>query len=248
MIFLRRIWGYWGVMWFGLICGLALFIVLPFHLLGPTSWDKKFQRFWYQVLGRLVLYGSGIFVKRYGVRGYEDKAYMILANHNTAMDIPIQAIGIPGAMPFKFLAKSSVSSIPVLASIAARCAILVDRNSVPSKVAAKKAMLQAILDGQSVLIYPEGGRNRTKAKIAPFKMGSLAVAYEHNLPVIINTVVGADRLNPVGKHLELRPGIAHSYWSPVMEPRTYSSPSDFAKAVENVMLEVFNEHEAKGIN
>ena len=53
---------------------------------------------------------------------------MILANHTTAMDIPIQAIGIPGGMPFKFLAKSSVSNIPVLASIAARCAILVDRT------------------------------------------------------------------------------------------------------------------------
>ena len=61
---------------------------------------------------------------------------MILANHNTRGYY--QAIGIPGAMPFKFLAKSSVSAIPVLASIAARCAILVDRNSVSVKSRQKK--------------------------------------------------------------------------------------------------------------
>lgn len=238
MMVLRRIWGYWGFIWFGFICGLALILVLPFHLVCPSSYDKYFQRYWYQVLGRFVLYGSGIFVRRHGATHYEDKAYMILANHTTAMDIPIQAIGIPGGMPFKFLAKSSVSNIPVLASIAARCAILVDRHSHESRQKAKVEVANAIQSGQSVLIYPEGGRNRTASPLAPFKMGSLALAYEHNFPVVVNTVVGAHRLNPVGKYLELRPGIVDSYWSEVIEPQRYSSPVAFCQGIEEIILNV----------
>ena len=137
-------------------------------------------------------------------------------------------------MPFKFLAKSSVSNIPVLASIAARCAILVDRHSHKSRQKAKVEVANAIQSGQSVLIYPEGGRNRTASPLAPFKMGSLALAYEHNFPVVVNTVVGAHRLNPVGKYLELRPGIVDSYWSEVIEPQRYSSPVAFCQGIEEI--------------
>jgi 1-acyl-sn-glycerol-3-phosphate acyltransferase len=238
MMLLRRIWGYWGFIWFGFICGLALVLILPFHLFFPSSYDKYFQWYWYQVLGRCVLYGSGIFVRRHGATYYEDKAYMILANHTTAMDIPIQAIGIPSAIPFKFLAKSGVSKIPVLSSIARRCAILVDRHSAESRQAAKQILIKAIQGGQSVLIYPEGGRNRTTSALAPFKMGSLALAYEHNFPVVVNTVVGAHSLNPVGKYLELRPGIVESHWSEVIEPQRYSSALAFCKAIEEMMLDI----------
>jgi len=241
MMLLRRIWGYWGFVWFGFICGVALVLILPLHLFCPASYDKYFQRYWYQVLGRFVLYGSGIFVRRHGATYYEDKAYMILANHMTAMDIPIQAIGIPSAIPFKFLAKSSVSKIPVLSSIAARCAILVDRHSAESRQAAKQALVETIQGGQSVLIYPEGGRNRTASPLAPFKMGSLALAYEHNFPVVVNTVVGAHRLNPVGKYLELRPGIVDSHWSEVIEPKRYASALAFRQGIEELMLNVLEE-------
>tara|TARA_B100000927_G_C16436468_1_gene457846 strand:- start:232 stop:969 length:738 start_codon:yes stop_codon:yes gene_type:complete len=243
MILLGRIWGCWGFIWFGIICGLALILILPFHLFFPSSYDKYFQRYWYQVLGRFVLYGSGIFVRRHGATCYEDKAYMILANHTTAMDIPIQAMGIPSAIPFKFLAKSSVSKIPVLSSIALRCAILVDRDSTESRQASKQAIVEAIQGGQSVLIYPEGGRNRTTSALAPFKMGSLALAYEHNFPVVVNTVVGAYRVNPLGKYLELRPGIVNSHWSEVIEPQRYSSALAFRQGIEEMMLNILEEQD-----
>ena len=241
MTLLRCIWGYWGVVWFGFICGLALILVLPLQLFCPASYDKFFQRYWYQILGRFVLYGSGIFVRRHGAAYYEDKAYMILANHTTAMDIPIQAIGVPSAIPFKFLAKSSVAKIPVLSSIAARCAILVNRHSVESRQAAKQAIVEAIQGGQSVLIYPEGGRNRTTSALAPFKMGSLILAYDHNFPVVVNTVVGAHRVNPVGKYLELRPGVVHSHWSEVIEPQSYSSALEFRQGIEAMMLNILED-------
>jgi len=243
MILLGRIWGCWGFIWFGIICGLALVLILPFHLFFPSSFDKYFQRYWYQVLGRFVLYGSGIFVRRHGATCYEDKAYMILANHTTAMDIPIQAMGIPSAIPFKFLAKSSVSKIPVLSSIALRCAILVDRDSTESRQASKQAIVEAIQGGQSVLIYPEGGRNRTTSALAPFKMGSLALAYEHNFPVVVNTVVGAYRVNPLGKYLELRPGIVNSHWSEVIEPQRYPSALAFRQGIEEMMLNILEEQD-----
>ena len=243
MILLGRIWGCWGFIWFGIICGLALILILPFHLFFPSSYDKYFQRYWYQVLGRFVLYGSGIFVRRHGATCYEDKAYMILANHTTAMDIPIQAMGIPSAIPFKFLAKSSVSKIPVLSSIALRCAILVDRDSTESRQASKQAIVEAIQGGQSVLIYPEGGRNRTTSALAPFKMGSLALAYEHNFPVVVNTVVGAYRVNPLGKYLELRPGIVNSHWSEVIEPQRYPSALAFRQGIEEMMLNILEEQD-----
>ena len=92
-----------------------------------------------------------------------------------------------------------------------------------------------------MLIYPEGGRNRTASPLAPFKMGSLALAYEHNFPVVVNTVVGAHRLNPVGKYLELRPGIVDSHWSEVIEPKRYDSALAFRQGIEEMMLNILEE-------
>ena len=63
-------------------------------------------------------------------------------------------------------------------------------------------------------------------------MGSLALARGHNFPVVVNTVVGAHRLNPVGKYLELRPGIVDSYWSEVVKQKRYSSP--FCQGIERL--------------
>ena len=74
-------------------------------------------------------------------------------------------------------------------------------------------------------------------------MGSLALAYEHNFPVVVNTVVGAYRVNPLGKYLELRPGIVNSHWSEVIEPQRYPSALAFRQGIEEMMLNILEEQD-----
>jgi len=110
------------------------------------------------------------------------KPYLIIANHQSALDIFAVLIAFGGH--FKFLAKKELFKTPFLGwhmSLAGY--IPIDRGN---KESAKNAMMLAgkwLERGVSLLFFPEGTRS-LDYQIHNYKLGAFRLAEEKNVPVL----------------------------------------------------------------
>ena len=66
--------------------------------------------------------------------------------------------------------------------------------------------------GYSIIIYPEGTRNRTPEPIKEFYDGAFRLAIEMQKPILVNTLVGIRELNPPTGFFTYLPGKLYSHW------------------------------------
>ncbi len=115
------------------------------------------------------------------VSGSPDVPYgLIISNHRTLLDPVIQAAYLDAFI----IAKAEVGNLPVISLGAKKTGIIfVKREKMRSRLAARDKTQEVLLSGSSVLVYAEGttGTNQTTDK---FKVGTFAIAAEHDLPVI----------------------------------------------------------------
>lgn len=137
---------------------------------------------------------------RLKIEGWENvqpgKPYVIVANHQSLLDILVLLSGMPPRSHFKFLAKRELFPIPffgwhmVLAKY-----IPLDRSSHES---GKKVMLiarQWLRKGVSVAFYPEGTRS-LDGEIHAFKVGAFKLAQEENLQILPVVIDGTGEAVP----------------------------------------------------
>ena len=132
------------------------------------------------------------------------QSYLIMANHNSFIDIPV----LFKTMPFftYFIVKKELQKIPLLGwFIAVYGMIYVDRSdsSKAKESLAKAAKL--IAAGKHVIIFPEGTKSKD-GKIAPFKKGGFHLAAAANVPILPIKIVGADKVWPNKKPFKLSNG------------------------------------------
>ncbi len=131
------------------------------------------------------------------------KPYVICANHQSQLDIPLLFANLPTGM--RFLAKRSLFFIPIFGwSLYVSGYIPVDRSS-PAK--ARKSLVAAakrIKKGPSLLVFPEGTRSPDGA-ILPFKSGAFMLAISASVPVLPVAIRGSYELVPKDR-LDVRPG------------------------------------------
>lgn len=115
------------------------------------------------------------------------KTYVIVANHQSLLDILVALAGIPAH--FKFLAKKELFAIPFLGwHMTVAQYIPIDRSS---RESGRKAVEQArkwLRCGVSALFFPEGTRS-LDGQIHAFKAGAFKLAQEEQvdiLPVVID--------------------------------------------------------------
>lgn len=81
----------------------------------------------------------------------------------------------------------------------------VDRSSKEARHASKVRMLNDLKQGISVVIFPEGTRNRTKDPLIPFYDGAFELAIDAQVPIMPIVLTNIRKINRVDTLL-VRPG------------------------------------------
>ncbi len=216
MTFFRKFWAIYGIfLFFILWMGLFPFYFLAFWLF-PVKWHKYIIWFSHQVYTRIIFTLTLIKVK---VEGRElldtSKTYIILSNHSSSIDFMINALAYPGV--YKFLAKKELLKVPVFGFMVRKMCVLVDRSSPTSRAASLVFLKQALTDGYSVFLYPEGTRNKSVESLLPFHRGAFKIAIESGFPIAIQTIVNIKKVAGKTGALDLCPGTAKVVWSKPIE-------------------------------
>jgi 1-acyl-sn-glycerol-3-phosphate acyltransferase len=205
-----------------LIVVLSLFIVIPAYLIvfnfyprkrAPIS-AHKISRFWASFLFTCFFIRTDIKGKEYINPG---QAYVFICNHRSQLDIPLFARACVNT--FRFLSKIEVTKIPLIGYVVKKLYITVDRSDRNDRVKSVEKMKYSLLEeGISVILFPEGTRNKTEAPLIDFKDGAFRLAIEAQLPIAVLSILNTKEFLPADK-FELKPGTIHAAWSKPIETK-----------------------------
>lgn len=164
---------------------LVMLLIMPFVFLSLPFGRVKG--------GNLIYYLCNIWATVWyfflGVRHQEiheikhekSQQYIFIANHNSYMDIP--PIVRIAHNPLRILGKYESSKIPVFGWIYKEAVILVDRSNAERRSQSVRALKQAIADGLSIFIFPEGTFNESEQPLKSFFDGAFRIAIETQTPI-----------------------------------------------------------------
>jgi 1-acyl-sn-glycerol-3-phosphate acyltransferase len=152
------------------------------------------------------------------------------------MDMIAAAYGI--RINAKPLVKKEVGRIPILGQLFQIACLLVDRSSKTSRENAQNVLKKEIEMGGSILIFPEGTRNRTNKPLKSFYNGAFDLALETGVPILPIVFTNIRKIARPDSLL-INPGIIEvNYLNPIF-------PDNFEKNdVENFKQFCFNEMES----
>jgi 1-acyl-sn-glycerol-3-phosphate acyltransferase len=131
------------------------------------------------------------------------RSYLLVANHQSWIDIPALFVAVPG--PLHFLAKRELARVPFLGSyIEAMGMVFVDRGDRRSAVASVDRSRELLEGGAVVASFPEGTRSEPGA-IRPFRSGGFGAAIDAGVDVLPVALHGTGRILPRGG-FAVRPG------------------------------------------
>jgi lyso-ornithine lipid O-acyltransferase len=105
---------------------------------------------------------------------------LYISNHRSMLDPFIELNMIEAFI----VSKAEVAKYPIIgAGVRATGVIFVQRGEYTSRSAAREAIRQTLLDGFSVLIYPEGTTSKLQTT-QEFKLGSFKVAVDEGIPIV----------------------------------------------------------------
>jgi 1-acyl-sn-glycerol-3-phosphate acyltransferase len=108
-------------------------------------------------------------------------AVALVGNHCNLLDMPVCACALYApALP---LAKAEFARVPILGFVIKRFSVLIRRDSAESRRQGAQALVDALRMGRSVLVFPEGTRNRTAEPLQPFRDGVFRAAIAAQVPV-----------------------------------------------------------------
>ena len=133
------------------------------------------------------------------------QSYVLVSNHQSQCDILV-LYGWLG-VDFKWVMKQELRKVPGIGVACARLGhIFIDRSNHAAALATLAAARDTIVDGTSVIFFPEGTRSRD-GRLKPFKKGAFRMAIDLGLPILPLTVTGAREVLPAGT-TDLLPGSA----------------------------------------
>lgn len=132
------------------------------------------------------------------------KPYVIASNHLSILDIPLAMLACP--VPFSFLAKAEVRSMPVIGYLAKNMHVLVNRKSNDSRRKSYEYLKNWLTKGRPVLIFIEGTRNRTRQPLSPkIHEGAFRLAVDTQTPIVAFAICRSNQAMPPGPWPGFRP-------------------------------------------
>lgn len=108
--------------------------------------------------------------------------YVFCPNHFSYLDIASMAFTPVNAI---FVGKSEIQSVPLFGYMFKKLHITVDRGNLASKYASVKRSLEAVENGLSLMIFPEGGIvTKNPPAMVRFKDGAFRIAIEKQIPIV----------------------------------------------------------------
>jgi fatty-acyl-CoA synthase len=135
---------------------------------------------------------GGCTLRAEGVEKLTNGPYVLTCNHTSFADVLALMAMLPEG--FVFLAKKEILGWPVIGSfIAAGRHLTVDREDAAHSVADAAKIGQALAEGTSVLIFPEGTFTASPG-LRPFRLGAFQTAMDAGRPVVPMALRGARRV------------------------------------------------------
>ena len=177
-------WVLWRI-WFYIMLGLPIIIMLPFLVVSILK-EKWYPYFFVmaRIWAKVILFGMGFYYKIEREQELEPgKSYMLVSNHTSMTDIMLMLALVRN--PFVFVGKKSLSKIPLFGFFYKRTCILVDRNSSKSRMEVFQRAQKRLNQGLSICIFPEGGvPDDESILLDEFKDGAFRLALEHQIPIV----------------------------------------------------------------
>lgn len=238
MSFLKNIFQFFFSIYFLIVffvvISLAFIIYKIQYLFFKTKYESVYKDFLFKIIGTITHSAAFIYVsKKYHYKYDKEQAYIIVGNHNTNIDIPINTSSSPKEINMKFLSKIENTKIPSLGPIVKGMCVIVDRKNANSRQETFSLMEDELNKGYSIFLYPEGTRNKTDELLKSFYNGAFSLAVEHQLPIIVTTLVGTKKLNSPKKLLSLMPGKVVSHWEVPISTKGLSK-EDIPNLIEKV--------------
>ena len=152
---------------------------------------NPFYNLVWKILRPLVLWLFPVEIQ--GRENLPDEPVVLCANHSSAWDPVLLVCALYDDVPMRIMAKQQLFRIPLVGGfIRFMGAFPVDRGN--SDISAIKTAIKALHDGISLLIFPEGTRNRTDAPLLEFHAGSLKIAEKAQCPIVPMTIANAEQI------------------------------------------------------
>jgi 1-acyl-sn-glycerol-3-phosphate acyltransferase len=133
------------------------------------------------------------------------QSYVLASNHQSQFDI-LALYGWLG-IDFRWVMKQELRSVPGIGMACDRLDhIFIDRSNHAAAMATLDDAKKKIVDGTSVMFFPEGTRSRD-GKLKRFKKGAFRMAFDLGLPILPLTVTGTRDVLPADTS-DLMPGKA----------------------------------------
>ncbi|MGB0885219.1 MAG: lysophospholipid acyltransferase family protein [Chitinophagales bacterium] len=240
MNFIRNTFQFFWTIYFGIIfftMVLVAFIVFKIqYFLFKDKYESEYKDFLFRGVGKGVRFFGLIFVKDiYHAKYDKNQSYVVVGNHNTAVDIPLNTSSCPKEINIKFLGKAEAGKTPFLGVLVTHLTVLVDRKNPQSRKNTFNLMAKEIAKGYSIFLYPEGTRNRTNEPLKNFYDGAFRLAIEHQLPIVVCTLVGTKKVNSPNRLMSFMPGKVTAHWEePILTKR--KTKDEVAELKEKVAL------------
>lgn len=213
----------------GLFFASTLMVFYPFIYLtllkkGWRKWSFPIHVVW-SFLFRILCF---VWVHRIQKAKLPKAPYILIANHTSYFDLFVMYSLFP-ANRFLFLGKSEILTYPLVKTFFKKLNIPVYRND---RVKAAKSFIQAknaLNEGWSLVIFPEGGIPDTQLpQMASFKEGAFKLAKSAQCPLVPITFVNHFKLFSEIENWKgmAQPGISKIYIHQAVLFETYGSMSE----------------------
>ncbi|HZX74388.1 MAG TPA: lysophospholipid acyltransferase family protein [Cyclobacteriaceae bacterium] len=174
---------------YGFVVFTILFTILfPFFLI-PIFFRSQFHltgvlnRWWARILFPIVFLPYEIECRSKLKRG---KQYIFCPNHTSYLDIAVMGFNPIDTI---FVGKTEVEKVPIFGFMYRKLHITVDRKNLKSRSNSLKRSLEAIDEGKSLVIFPEGGiLSKHPPQMTHFKVGAFRTAIEKQIPIVPVTI------------------------------------------------------------
>ena len=170
------------------------------------------------------------------------QSYVLVSNHQSQFDIFL-LYGWLG-VDFKWVMKQELRTVPGIGTACDRLGhIFIDRSNHAAAMATLDEAKKKIVNGTSVMFFPEGTRSRD-GKLMRFKKGAFRMAVDLGLPILPLTVTGTRNVLPAGTS-DLMPGSARLIIHPPIpvEGLTATDCSHLSNQVREVIASGLPSHQ-----
>ena len=152
--------------------------MILYYILVPFAWLLWHIGFRIHVEGRENL------------KKVQTKGYILAPTHVSAID-PVFIVVTRWGRRMVVFAKKELFEISALLSWFFRCCGAVCVRGTRDEVAVIEQTVEKCKNGETLLIFPEGTRNKTQDTFLPFHEGSFKIAEKANVPIIPMTIVNS---------------------------------------------------------